>query len=168
MRATATALLSALRSEATEVVLLLELTTGIPSPATVRLTRREVPTTWNGQAYATRPIEIEDAIEQGGEGESGSVVVVVGNADSYFEGLRAAGADLLGARVVLRLVAASRLAASPAESVSDTFYIESIAYRHGRVRLELLSRFALLRTAIPRGTLTIDEFPGLPRNPSGI
>lgn len=168
MRATAAALLSALRGESPEVVLLMDLSTGLTSPATVYLTRRTVETTWNGNTYTTRPIELGDAIEQGGEGEGGGVVVEVGNADSYFETLRAAGADFSGARCVLRLVAASRLTASPVESVTDVFYVESTTYRQGVVRFELLSRFALMRTQIPRGTLTRYEFPGLPRNPTGL
>lgn len=168
MRATASALLSALRGESPEVVLLMDLSTGLTSPATLYLTRRTVATTWNGNAYSTRPIELGDAIEQGGEGEGGGVVVSVGNADGYFQTLRAAGADFNGVRCVLRLVAASRLSASPVESVSDVFYVESITLREGVARLELLSRFALLRTQIPRRTLTRTEFPGLPRNPTGL
>ena len=168
MRATASALLSALRGESPEVVLLMDLATGISSPATLYLTRRTEATTWNGNAYSTRPIELGDAIEQGGEGEGSGVIVAVGNADSYFETLRAAGADFIGARCTLRLVAASRLSASPVESVSDVFYVESVTYRQGVVRFELLSRFALLRTQIPRRTMTRYEFPGLPRNPTGL
>ncbi len=168
MRTIASGLLAALRAESPELVLLVDLWTGLTSPSVVRFTPRETAVTWDGNTYEHRPVQIENEIEQSNEGETGGVALVVGNADRYFEDLRDDGADFQRVKCVVRVTTADRLSASPAEAVSDTFYVESIAYREGSVRLELLSRFSLFRSQGPRGTMTRAEFPGLPRNPTGL
>lgn len=154
---------TALAAEAVELVYLFELGTGGGSPDPVRICSGDGIVSFASNDWTPRPLEFDETgVEP--HHEAASLQLRLADADGYWKTLQDAGALFTGERARLFRVPRSLLGAGSveADSIRDTFIVESWERAQGAISLNLQPLLGLLELEVPLATVTRREFPGIP------
>lgn len=165
-RGTPGAVTTPFRSTSSAVpVWLVDIPTGLTSPATLRYTSWAHALTFGAQTYSPWPMDVPQQQMQG-PGESGTFTLRLGDADGVLGGYIDAGATFEGRKVVLYLTDESCTGGAGTDAVKDTYVVESYSRGEGFVALNLRPLFGVFQTRLPVEVTTRKEFAGLPQAPT--
>lgn len=164
-RGTSATVLTPFRSvSGAETIWLIEIPTGLTSPATLRYTTAAYDVTWNSVVWSRLPIAPPSQKFEG-PGDAGGVSLTLGDVDGVICGYVEAGATFEGQLVVVYFTDLSATGGSGAESVADEYLIERVDRGEGYVTLTLRNQFGTFDTKVPLLTTTRTVFPGLSPGP---
>jgi len=162
-RAFPAAIAAAFRGEALGLAYLLELDTGGGTPDPLRIVNGDGDVEFAGSTWTVRPMEFDETGVAPHE-EAQSLQLRLADADGFWKALLASGAELRGKRATLFRVPRGSLGSGSveADSLRDTFLVETWERASGAVSLDLKPLLATLELDVPAGTITRKEFPGIP------
>lgn len=155
--------LAAWRSSNPDHVSLIEIATGDTTTPFIRRTDREYDLTFNSATFTAIPpeygqIQVESHTEQGG------IDLKIPDTDGALAALALASYTFRSTRVRIWITSIVATGGSGSNGLLSKYFVESVDCEDGAVTFHLRSSFAAFDVALPRGTLTLTDFPFLPQS----
>lgn len=165
-RSVDSALLALARSASSaEIIWLIEIPTGLTSPATLRYTTSAYAVTWNSVVWSPLPVS-PPSQQFDGPGTTSGRSLTLGDVDGTICGYVEAGALFEGQTVVVHQTDLSATGGAGANSLtSDEYVIETVTRGEGYVTLALRDQFGTFDVKVPRRLTSRAMFPGLAPGP---